>query len=198
MKHYFQSVFALAALALLSSLSVQADPQEKMVIALKTNDFELAETDISTLAIGEAQTIETESGKLIDILRTADGAEIYVDGELLEMDLDHEGLHEEHMMKKHVEIICDSDEECNENIIILAGDENEASEWVTADGENVFIHKDVEITCSDDEEEGTHCSDQMIWISDGEDIDIEKLHEAHESHEEHKIIVIKKVHTTED
>lgn len=165
MNHYFQPVFTLAAFALLSSLSVQADAQEKMVIALKTNDFELAETDISTLAIGEAQTIETESGRIIDILRTADGAEIYVDGELLEMDLDHEGLHEEHIMEKHVEIVCDSNEECDEDIIILAGDGNEASEWVTADGE---------------------------------DIDIEKLHEAHESTEEHKIIVIKKVQTSED
>lgn len=200
MKHYFQPIFALATFALLSSLSVQADTQEKMVIALKTGDFELAETDISALAIGEAQTIETESGKIIDILRTADGAEIYVDGELLEMDLDHEGLHEDHMIKRHVEIICDNDEDCDENIVILAGadDDNEISEWVTADGENVFIHKEVEITCSDDEEEGTRCSDQMIWISDGEDIDIEKLHEAHESNKEHKIIVIKKVHTTED
>jgi len=198
MKHFFQPVFALTAFALLSSLSVQADPQEKMIIALKTNDFELTETDISTLAIGEAQTIETESGKIIDILRTADGAEIYVDGELLDMDLDHEGLHEGHMMEKHVEIVCDNDEECDENIIILAGDGNETSEWVTADGENVFIHKEVEISCSDDEEDGTSCSDKMIWISDGEDIDIENIHEAHESTEEHKIIVIKKVQTIED
>ncbi len=37
------------------------------------------------------KTIETDSGKIIDILRTADGAEIYVDGELLEMNFDDEG-----------------------------------------------------------------------------------------------------------
>jgi hypothetical protein len=41
-----------------------------MVIALQTDDFELAETDISDLEIGDAETIYTESGKTIDLLRT--------------------------------------------------------------------------------------------------------------------------------
>jgi hypothetical protein len=106
MKHYLRPVFALAVLLLLTAISVQAVAGGKMVIALKTDDFELSETDISELAVGEAQTIETESGKVIDILRTADGADIYVDGELLEMNFDDEGLHEE-----HVEIVCDDDED---------------------------------------------------------------------------------------
>lgn len=197
MKHYFHPIIALAALALLFSISVQAETSEKMVIALKTNDFELTETDISALSIGEAKSIETDSGKVIDILRTADGAEIYVDGELLEMNLDEEGLHEEHMVKEHVEIYCDGDEECDENIIILAGDGNEPSELAKADGENIIIIKEVEITC-DDDETGTDCSEQMIWISDDGDIDIEKLHEEHQDREGHKIVVIKKTQMTED
>ena len=116
MKQYLKPVFALATFAFLAASSVQAESEEKMVIALKTDDFELTETDISTLAIGEGQTIETESGKVIDILRTPDGVEIYVDGEMLEMDFDHDGLHEEHMVRKHVEVICDSDEGCDEMI----------------------------------------------------------------------------------
>ena len=103
MKHYLHPVFALAAFAFLAGTSVQAETEEKMIIALKTHEFELTETDISTLAIGEAQTIETESGKVIDILRTADGAEIYIDGELLDMDLHGEGLQEEHMIQTHVD-----------------------------------------------------------------------------------------------
>lgn len=103
MKHNLGTVFALLAFALLTSASALAQTREKVVIALETEEFKLAETDISTLAIGEAQTIETDSGKIIDILRTSDGAEIYVDGELLEMDFSDEGMHEEHVINKHVE-----------------------------------------------------------------------------------------------
>jgi hypothetical protein len=80
MKHNLGPVFALFTFALLTSASALAQSREKMVIALEADDFKLAETDISTLAIGEAQTIETDSGRIIDILRTSDGAEIYVDG----------------------------------------------------------------------------------------------------------------------
>jgi len=135
MKHYFGSVFVLLAFVLLTSASALAQTREKVIIALETDDFELAETDISTLAIGEAQTIETDSGKIIDILRTNDGVEIYVDGELFEMNFNDEDLHEEHMMTRHVEIVCDNGEECDENIMITNHDEHEASELATADGE---------------------------------------------------------------
>jgi len=197
MKHYLRPVFTLAVLLLLTATSVQAVAGEKMVIALKTDDFELVETDISELALGEAQTIETESGTVIDILRTADGADIYVDGELLEMNFDDEGLHEVHVMEEHVEIVCDDDEECSKHVIMLGDDDSHNSEWVTADGENVFIHKEVEISCTDDED-GTTCSDRMIWISDDEDLDLEELHELHQSGEGHKVIVIKKEIVSED
>ena len=197
MKHYLRPVFALLTFALLTSASALAQTREKLVIALETDDFQLAETDISTLAIGEAQTIETNSGKIIDILRTNDGAEIYVDGELLEMNFKHEGLHEEHIMNKHVEIVCDNGEECDEDIFIINHDEDEASGWATADGEHVVIHREVEVTCNDNDE-GDHCSHQMVLISDDEDIDLERLHEEHGSGEGHKLFVIKKVQVTED
>ena len=196
MKHYLRPVFALFALALLTSGYVFAETREKMIIALQTDDFELAETDISSLAIGEAKTIETDSGKVIDILRTNDGAEIYVDGELLEMNFNEDNLHEEHMMEKHVEIICDNEEECDENIFVLSGDGHEESEWVTEGGEHVSIHHEIEITCGD--EEGSDCSHGMLMISDDGDIDLEELHEAHGSGEAHKLIVIRKVQVTED
>ena len=90
-----KTIFSMVVLALLVTATVQAENTEKMVIALKTDDFNLMETDVSDLAIGEAQTIETDSGKVIDILRTADGVELYIDGELLEMDFAGEGLHED-------------------------------------------------------------------------------------------------------
>lgn len=197
MKHYLNPVFVLLALALLATTSVQADTREKMVIALKTSDFELTETDISQLAIGEAQTIETESGKVIDILRTADGAEIYVDGELLEMNFDEEGLHEQHMVKKHVEIICDDNEECDEDVFVVHAEDHDISHLVSPDGENIVIHKEIAIECTDDEGE-TSCSDKMVWISDDEDIDIEELHQLHKDQDGHKVIVIKKEIDTDD
>lgn len=96
---------------------------EKMVVALATDDFELAKTDVSHLAVGEAETIHTESGRTIDILRTADGLEIYVDGELVEVG--GPGLHEEHrVVHKHVEVICDRDEaDCEELVWNSDGEE---------------------------------------------------------------------------
>jgi len=204
MKGYLKPVFALAAISLLAAGNVQADTEEKMIIALKTDDFEMTETDVSSLAVGESQTIETDSGKVIDLLRTADGVEIYVDGELLEMSFDSEGLHQEsshgdHMIKKHVEIICDSDEECDKNVYVMTGDDTDISSFVTDSGENIVIHKEIELTCTT-EEEGTSCSDKMVWISDGEDIDLEELHEMHMNGEGegHKVIVIKKHVVTED
>lgn len=197
MKHYLRPFLTLAALVLLTATAAQVTAGEKMVIALKTDDFELAETDISEMAIGEAQTIETDSGTVLDILRTADGAEVYVDGELLEMDLGDAQLHEKHTIERHVEIICDDGEECDKHVIVHAADDSEHPEWVTADGENVFVHKEIEISCTDDEE-GTDCSDRVIWISDDEDVDFEELHEAHENGEGHKVIVIKKEIITED
>ena len=52
MKHYLKAIFALIIFALLTSTSVQAGSEEKMIIALKTDDSGLVETDISDLAIG--------------------------------------------------------------------------------------------------------------------------------------------------
>lgn len=196
MKHFLRPVFALFVLTLFTSVSAFAETREKMVIALQTDDFELAETDISTLAIGEAKTIETDSGKVIDILRTSDGAEIYVDGELLEMSFGDDYLHEEHMVEKHVEIICESDEECDKNVFVINGDDHEASAWVTKDGEHVSIHREIEVTCSD--EDGSQCSHEMVLISEDGEIDLEELLEVHGGGEDHKVVVIKKVHVTED
>lgn len=125
MKHYLAAVFALAACALLASASALAEPHEKMVIALKSDDFKLDKTDISTLAIGEAKTVETDSGKIIDIIRTSEGAEIYVDGELFEMNFNHDDLHEVHSLDGHVKIICDHEEECHDNITVFGHDDHE-------------------------------------------------------------------------
>lgn len=197
MKYYLKPVFALTMLVLLAATSVQAVAEEKMIIALKTDGFELTETDISSLAVGESQTIETDSGKVIDIIRTAAGAEIYVDGELLLTNLDSEGLHKKHMIKKHVQIICGSDEGCDKHVFILDDGDDINLDWVTDDGDHVFIHKEIKLSCTD-EEEGANCGDKMVWISEGEDMDLDGLHEMHLSGEGHKIIVIRKELVTQD
>lgn len=123
----------LYLLAALLALSVPAvifaggepvhDMHEKIVVAISGDDFDLAETDVSHLGIGDAETIVTESGKTIDILRAEDGLEIYVDGELMDdhgaMDL-HGG---HHVIHKKIEIICDTDGECEDLVEIDQGGE---------------------------------------------------------------------------
>ena len=128
MKGYLKPVFGMAIFALLAASNIQAETEEKMIIALKTGDFELTETDISTLVVGESKTIETDSGKVIDILRTDDGVEVFVDGELLEMNFDNGNLHEDHEVTTHVEVICDDDAECDKNVFVFTGDGTDLEE----------------------------------------------------------------------
>lgn len=152
MKHYLAALFALVASALLTFNSALAQTPEKMVVALKTDDFNLSETDISTLAIGEAQTIETDSGRIIDILRTSEGAEIYVDGELIEMNFSHDdhtvpgwatedGGHV--VIHKEVEVAChdEQDGHCKNKLVLISGDEDIDLEQLHKDHENGEGHK---------------------------------------------------------
>ncbi len=194
MKHLFKPILVSICVTVLTSLSMSSQAQEKMVIALKTSDFELTETDISSLATGESKTIETESGKVIDILKTGDGVEIYVDGELLEVKHPQEG----HMIESHIEIICDDEENCDEDIVVIADHDTEISDWVTDKGENVVILKEIVHACSGDE--STSCSGQNIRVDGKGDFDIEELHEGedHQGEGRHKIIVIKKDVLAED
>ena len=117
--------FALSAGSLSAGQHVEHADDHKMVIALTTDDFELAETDVSNLEIGDAKTIYTESGKTVDLLRTAEGIEVYIDGELLDTGLHgSEGLHgEHHFIHADIEVECDSEEECEE-IVWITEDED--------------------------------------------------------------------------
>jgi hypothetical protein len=121
----------------------------KMVIALATDDFELAQTDISHLEIGDAETIYTDSGKTIDLLRTADGVEIYVDGELLETGLHgEEGIHgDHHVIHEHFEHGCDDDEGCEEMTWELEHENFDADSLHGADhhGTVIVIREEAEI-----------------------------------------------------
>ncbi len=191
MKHFFRLVLALTPITLLAVSAVQADSGEKMVIALKTHHFEIGETDIGSLAVGESQTIETDSGKLIDILRTNDGVEIYVDGELLDMDFKAQGLHQKHFFKKHINFTCEGEDNCDENVFMIAERFGEAAAWEDAHGQHGIKHKSMSFSCTSDEEQ-TDCSDKLVWIAEGEERDLGELHRLHAADGAHKVIVIKK------
>lgn len=44
-------------------------------------------------------------------------------------------LHEDHMMKKQVEVNCDSDEECDTNVSVFIGDDAEEQHEMHMQGE---------------------------------------------------------------
>jgi hypothetical protein len=156
-----------------------------MIVAIETDSFSLAETDVSSLAVGEAETIETESGQVVDILRTPDGVEVYIDGELVDVGLDHDHeAHQVNMIRKHVEIICDEEDDCDKHVVIHANDKVGHQ-----DAEHVIIHEDIDISCED--EDGEDCSERVILLTGDEQIEIEELLEQHVGGEEHKVIVIK-------
>ena len=142
---------------------------QKMVVALTTPHFEIAETDISHLAVGESETIVTDSGRTVDLLRTEDGVEVFLDG--VKLDIPMEG--EERVIREEIEIHCGSDEDC------------ESLTWISEDGEI-----DLEAL----EAEGAHRTiviRRETEISGGEaDIDVEVESEG-EGHEE-KVIIIRK------
>lgn len=104
--------FTFCAAAVSAGEHVQSTRENKIVIALKTDDFELVETDLSDLAVGDAETIYTDSGQTVDLLRTEDGVEVYIDGELVDME---EGAHQRHhVMHREIEIECESEDECED------------------------------------------------------------------------------------
>jgi hypothetical protein len=196
-----KSKFNVTLLAILAGIFYTgisfAGDKEKMVVKLKTDDFEMAETDISSLEIGESETIVTESGKTIDLLRTAEGVDIFVDGELLEMphmdELSADGSG--HKFHKRIEIDCEvhgDDEmeaECGENMFFMADGDIDI-EALHADGDaHKIIVKRMHSECESDDE--GECDDLKVWVTDGEDIDLSELHEVSEGH---KMIRIHKSH----
>jgi hypothetical protein len=149
-----------------------ADHEKKMVVAVKTDDFELVETDISHLGVGESEIIQTEDGRTIDLLRTAEGVEIYLDGELVDLAGLHDGDGEHKVVKRKVKIVCEGDEdesECEKKV------------WMSDDIDLEALHED---------------DDHVIMIhklQGGEaEVDIEEEIEVDTDGHQKKIIVIKK------
>lgn len=137
---------AAALLAPHAALAGDADAAhvEKHVIALKTDEFELHETDVSHLGVGDAETIVTDDGRTIDILRTGQGVEVYVDGELvapaLHEDSERAGDHE--VVHKRVEVVCGDAGECEKSVWV--SDEEIDLEALPEDGHHrvIVIHEE--------------------------------------------------------
>ena len=123
--HNFISLIAISLVFAIPSTVIAGeepggDAEETIVISIKTDDFEVEETDLSHLSIGDAETFVTDSGKTVDMLRTEDGIEIYVDGELLDTGPSHGEQHSVHKVK----IVCDEDKtDCEELVWISEGGE---------------------------------------------------------------------------
>jgi hypothetical protein len=128
--------------------------EKHIIVAVKGDDLELAKTDISHLGVGDAETVYTDDGKTVDLLRTGDGVEVYVDGELVATgpnpNLDA-GPGKAH---KRIQIICKDEEEesnCEDLAMLELGDID--PEALGADGQQVIVIRgDDEELNSDDEE----------------------------------------------
>ena len=145
MKHHVVYLLA-AACSLTAGLAIAADDNVEsarhVLIALHTDEFDLQETDISHLAVGESETIVTDSGQTIDLLRSGDGVEIYVDGELLDPGLgwdaavngEHAGTHQ------RVEVICVDDGSCEKTVWVSDEADADSATLHDLDHEVVMIH----------------------------------------------------------
>ena len=180
MKTKFGTILLALLFTLLCAGTAFADTTEKMIIKLKTNDFEIAETDISDLQIGEAETIVTDSGRTIDLLRTAEGVEIYVDGELLEIpEMGDKRLHESHqtIMHENIHVECIVDGEGEDEAVMECTDD-------------MVFFSDGDLACPGDEEDA--CAHHSVWITHDEDGAFGELHEAGDGY---KII---RIHKSQD
>jgi hypothetical protein len=183
---------ALALLAgglLLCSTAVAGETlHQQHTIKIKTADAEVIEADLQDLAVGESKTFTTDSGKAIDLIRTANGVEVYVDGEMI--DLAGGNLHEAHkVIHKSVSVEClsegDAEAECEHDVVFIG--EGDAD----SEGHANVIHKRFEVVCA----EGEEC-DEMVWVdADGDfNYEVETLHEGDDGH--HVIVIEKQLETT--
>ena len=78
--------------------------EKTIILGVQNDQIDIQQVDISDLLVGEAETIFTQDGKTVDILRTQEGFDIYIDGEELDIPMPDpaslDGLHSE----KHISI----------------------------------------------------------------------------------------------
>ena len=179
-------ITGLAMCSFLIAGSTLANEEKTVVMKIKTDDSGVISADLSDLDVGDAKTIVTEEGKTVDLFRTEDGFEVYIDGELIEMPhmtVDHsDGMH-----KRTIRVECTDDTECEEHHTLMFISEVELSD-IESVGE---LHKIVEIHSGDMESvdiEKLHEigeDGELIWISEDEDVMVD-------SDVETRVIVVKR------
>ncbi len=135
-------------ISLFLSWAFVANAEETVIIKLKGDDFNLQETDLSHLAIGESEVIYTESGKELTLTRTEKGVEVLVDGEEIAPMPDFTDV------ECNIEVIVDSDcEDCahdaHEMVVVTEVDSNNTNclhedsghAWVSDIGEKHIIKR---------------------------------------------------------
>lgn len=141
----------LVLLAGLSAAVAGGDTETRRMIAVHTDELGLVELDLSDLQLGESRTVTTENGHVVDALVTAEGVELYVDGELLEMPLPPAPPaapaapgYSWHTNSDHeVFIECQGEDEaaCKENhVFVFSGDPDELH--ISGDGEHELHFSD--------------------------------------------------------
>jgi hypothetical protein len=141
------SVFLPAILMVSSAL---AGGQTEMLIEVKTDDFQLEQLDISHLEVGDSETIYTEDGTTVDILRAVHGVEIFIDGEKLDIPSPHDLEFTGDAQKHHeimIEIECDSaeDDGCTNHHYLSDSPEFRNAEHHKVIIVKEFVHEDDEI-----------------------------------------------------
>lgn len=118
----------LSTLILLASLTLggnaMAGEKLAMLIDIETDSIHIEELDISHLTSGDTETIYTEDGRVVDVMRTERGVEIFIDGEPLNMPFfekashptDH---HQSHQIMLTVECDSENDADCAEGHLNL-------------------------------------------------------------------------------
>jgi len=105
---------------LLTVVTAAAGTGDTMMIDIDTDAFQIDQLDISRLSPGDTETVYTDDGRTVDILRKEEGIEIFVDGQPLNLPElvcpthSPDGSHEPYRTVM-IQMECDaeSDEECN-------------------------------------------------------------------------------------
>jgi len=185
MIHHFRTLLIAALSALFVMTPAFGDEQENddptIIMKLKSDEVELDEIDVSDLEVGDAHTVFTDGGETVDILRTVEGFEIYIDGE--ELKIPNVPLHMESLagnmnFSSDIEVECvnEDDDDCDAHgMIIMSGDEDTEIDLSGKQAHVIRIHKEYI-----DEEGGDPNGES------GHD----KTHDEHSG--AHKVIMIRK------
>lgn len=167
-------IVPLVSLLGLSAALAGGDTETRRMIAIQTDELGLVEMDLSDLQLGESRTVTTESGHVVDALVTADGVELYVDGELLEMPRP--------MAPPAPPVVPGAPH--------APAPSAPGYSWHTSEDH------DIHIECTDVDE--AECRERHVFVFSGEPGDLEFSGDDHELHFEHGVTIEQIIEEDED